>query len=105
MGFWMTSKNVTRADLAQAVAYALGLPKHEAVILTEQVLSEICDTLERGENVKLSGFGNFTVRNKGERTGRNPKTGVEVPIEPRRVVTFTPSHKLKEHVSGQTEGI
>ena len=83
----MTSKNVTRADLAQAVAYAVGLPKHE-----------------RGENVKLSGFGNFVVREKGERTGRNPKTGEEVPIEPRRVVTFTPSPNLKDHVNGQTAG-
>jgi integration host factor subunit alpha len=101
----MSSKNVTRADLAQAVAYVLGLPKHEATALSEQVLAEICDTLERGENVKLSGFGNFTVRNKGERIGRNPKTGDEVPIEPRRVVTFTPSHKLKEHVNGQTASI
>jgi integration host factor subunit alpha len=98
----MLSKNITRADMAQAVAYTLGLPKHEAVALAEQVLTEICDTLERGENMKLSGFGNFVVREKGERTGRNPKTGEEVPIEPRRVVTFTPSHKLKDHVNGQT---
>jgi integration host factor subunit alpha len=104
MGFWMTSKNVTRADLAQAVAYAVGLPRHEATALAEQVLTEICDTLERGENVKLSGFGNFVVREKGERTGRNPKTGVEVPIEPRRVVTFTPSPNLKDHVNGQPAG-
>jgi integration host factor subunit alpha len=100
----MTSRNVTRADLAQAVAQAVGLAKHEAIALAEQVLTEICDTLERGENVKLSGFGNFVVREKGERTGRNPKTGVEVPIEPRRVVTFTPSPNLKEHVNGQTAG-
>jgi integration host factor subunit alpha len=98
----MTSRNVTRADLAQAVAQAVGLPKYEAITLAEQVLTEICDTLERGENVKLSGFGNFTVRNKAERTGRNPKTGVEVPIEPRRVVTFTPSEKLKDFVNGST---
>jgi integration host factor subunit alpha len=101
----MTSKNVTRADLAQAVAYALGLPKHEAVVLAEQVLTEICDALERGENVKLSGFGNFVVREKAERMGRNPKTGEEVPIEPRRVVTFAPSHKLKDHVNGQPAGL
>jgi integration host factor subunit alpha len=100
----MARRNVTRADLAQAVAYAVGLPKHEAVALAEQVLTEICDTLERGENVKLSGFGNFTVRSKGERTGRNPRTGEEVPIEPRRVVSFTPSHKLKDHVNGGSVG-
>ncbi|WP_114948247.1 integration host factor subunit alpha [Microvirga calopogonii] len=96
----MTGKNVTRADLAQALAYALGLPRHEAVVLAEQVLTEICNTLERGENVKLSGFGNFVVRKKAQRVGRNPKTGAEVPIEPRRVVTFTPSHKLKDRVNG-----
>jgi integration host factor subunit alpha len=100
----MVRRNVTRADLAQAVAQAVGLPKHEAITLSEQVLTEICDTLERGENVKLSGFGNFTVRNKAERTGRNPKTGVEVPIEPRRVVTVTPSHILKDRVNGDPTG-
>ena len=100
----MTSRNVTRADLAQAVVEAVGLTRHEAVALSEQVLAEICDTLERGENVKLSGFGNFTVRNKAERIGRNPKTGVEVPIEPRRVVIFTPSHKLKDRVNGDPVG-
>ena len=100
----MTSRNVTRADLAQAVAQAVGLPKHEAITLSEQVLTEICDTLERGENVKLSGFGNFTVRNKAERTGRNSKTGDEVPIEPRRVVTFTPTDKLKDRVNGHCTG-
>jgi integration host factor subunit alpha len=100
----MTSRNVTRADLAQAVVEAVGLPRHEAVAFSEQVLAEICNTLERGENVKLSGFGNFVVRNKGERVGRNPKTGVEVPIEPRRVVTFTPSHKLKDRLNGDPTG-
>jgi integration host factor subunit alpha len=96
----MTSRNVTQADLAQAVAYALGLPKHEAIVLAEQVLTEICDTLDRGENVKLSGFGNFSVRDKAERMGRNPKTGEAVPIEPRRVVTFTPSNNLRGYVNG-----
>ena len=100
----MSAKNVTRADLVHAVAYAIGLPKHEAIALAEQVLTEIRDTLERGENVKLSGFGNFVIRSKGERIGRNPKTGAEVPIELRRGVTFTPSHKLKDHVNGQTAG-
>ncbi len=98
----MARRNVTRADLAVAVAQAVGLSKHEAITLSEQVLTEICDTLERGENVKLSGFGNFVVREKRERVGRNPKTGVEVPIEPRRVVSFTPSNKLKDHVNSST---
>ena len=100
----MTSKNVTRADLAQAVVQAVGLPRSEAIMLTHQVLAEICDTLERGEAVKLSGFGNFIVREKPERVGRNPKTGVEVPIEPRQTVTFTASKILKDqvnHRSGQ----
>jgi integration host factor subunit alpha len=87
------------------VVQAVGLPKHEAVGLAEQVLTEICDTLECGENVKLSGFGNFTVREEGERVGRNPKTGAEVPIEPRRVATFTPSNTLKDHVNGPTNGV
>lgn len=100
----MARRNVTRADLAQAVAQAVGLSKHEAITLSEQVLTEICDTLERSENVKLSGFGNFIVRGKSERVGRNPKTGVEVPIEPRRVVTFTPSEKLKDRVNGNPTG-
>jgi integration host factor subunit alpha len=95
----MARRNVTRADLAQAVAQAVGLPKHEAINLSEQVLAEICDTLERGENVKLSGFGNFIVRDKAGRMGRNPKTGEEVPIEPRRVVSFTPSNNLKDYVN------
>jgi integration host factor subunit alpha len=100
----MTSKNVTRADLAQSVVEAVGLPRHDAVTLAEQVLTEICDTLARGENVKLSGFGNFVVREKAERIGRNPKTGAEVPIEPRRVVTFAPSNNLKNHVNGKPTG-
>ncbi|ANY82103.1 integration host factor subunit alpha (plasmid) [Microvirga ossetica] len=101
----MTSKNVTRADLAQAVAYAVSLPKYEAIALAEQVLTEICDTLARGENVKLSGFGNFVVREKAERIGPNPKTGAEVPIEPRRSVTFASLNNLKDHVNGKPAGV
>jgi integration host factor subunit alpha len=96
----MTGKTVKRADLCDAVYTATGLPRQEAATLVEQVLSEISDTLVRGEVVKLSGFGIFTVRNKAERVGRNPKTGVEVPIEPRRALTFSPSHVLKDHVNG-----
>ena len=92
----MVRRNVTRADLAQAVAQAVGLPKHEAITLSEQVLTEICDTLERGENVKLSGFGNFTVRNKAERTGRNPKTGETVAVPAKRVPFFKAGKELKE---------
>jgi integration host factor subunit alpha len=96
----MVSKTMKRADLCDAVYAATGLPRHEAARLVEQVLSEISDTFVRGESVKLSGFGTFTVRNKAERVGRNPKTGVEVPIEPRRALTFSPSHVLKDHING-----
>lgn len=99
----MPNKNVTRADLTDAVYVASGLPRHDAAALVEQVLGEICDTLERGETVKLSGFGVFTVRDKAERLGRNPKTGEEVPIEPRRAVTFAASDKLKAHINGANE--
>jgi integration host factor subunit alpha len=96
----MAGNSVKRADLCDAVYQASGLPRQEAAGLVEQVLSEISDALVRGENVKLSSFGVFTVRNKAERMGRNPKTGVEVPIEPRRAITFSPSHVLKDHVNG-----
>ncbi len=98
----MASKNVTRMDLAEAVYHKVGLTRTEAANLVEQVLSEICDTLVRGEDVKLSGFGNFVVRSKGERVGRNPKTGVEVPIEKRRVIVFKPSDNLNAHINGET---
>ncbi len=97
----MGSKSVTRADLSEAVYQKLGLSRTEASKLVEQVLSEIGDTLVRGETVKLSGFGTFTVRSKGERVGRNPKTGVEVPIEKRRVMLFKPSEVLKTHINGE----
>jgi integration host factor subunit alpha len=97
----MGSKTVTRADLSEAVYQKLRLSRTEASNLVEQVLSEIGDTLVRGETVKLSGFGTFTVRSKGERVGRNPKTGVEVPIEKRRVMLFKPSEVLKTHINGE----
>ena len=95
----MASKNVTRIDLAEAVYQTVGLSRHESAELVEQVIAEICNTLATGETVKLSSFGVFTVRNKGERVGRNPKTNVEVPIKPRRAVTFSASHLLKAHVN------
>jgi integration host factor subunit alpha len=97
----MGSKTVTRTDLSEAVYQKLGLSRTGASKLVEQVLSEIGDTLVRGETVKLSGFGTFTVRSKGERVGRNPKTGVEVPIEKRRVMLFKPSEVLKAHINGE----
>lgn len=96
----MGSKTVTRADLSEAVYQKLRLSRTEASNLVEQVLSEIGDTLVRGDTVKLSGFGTFTVRSKGERLGRNPKTGVEVPIEQRRVMVFKPSELLKAYING-----
>ena len=97
----MTSKTITRPDLSKAIYRKVGLSRAESAELVEQVLEEISDTLAAGENVKLSGFGNFMVRSKGERVGRNPKTGVEVPIERRRVMVFKPSNSLKAYMNGE----
>ena len=97
----MAGKTITRADLSEAVYQAVGLSRAESARLVEQVLSEIGDTLVSGDAVKLSGFGTFTVRSKGERLGRNPKTAVEVPIEKRRVMVFKPSEVLKAHMNGK----
>lgn len=96
----MSSKTITRADLCEAVYQRLGLSRAESADLVELVLSEISDSLEQGEAVKLSSFGTFSVRDKGERIGRNPKTGVEVPITSRRVLTFKPSNVLKARING-----
>ncbi len=98
----MAGRTVTRADLSEAVYQRLGLSRAESAQLVEQVLKEICDCLERGENVKLSSFGSFVVRSKNERIGRNPKTGVEVPISPRRVMVFKASNVLKARINGET---
>ncbi len=99
----MASKTVTRAELSEAVYRKVGLSRAESAELVEQVLGEISDTLAAEEDVKLSGFGAFLVRSKGERVGRNPKTGVEVPIEKRRVLMFKPSLNLKAHMNGESE--
>ncbi len=96
------SRTVTRADLTEAVYRRVGLSRAESAELVEVVLQEICDSLETGETVKLSSFGSFVVRDKGERIGRNPKTGVEVPISPRRVMVFKPSNILKGRVNGES---
>ena len=93
---------MTRADLADAVYRRVGLSRSESADLVEVVLQEISDTVEAGESVKLSSFGSFVVRDKGERIGRNPKTGVEVPICPRRVMVFKPSNILKARINGQS---
>ena len=91
---------LTRADLAEALQQQVGLSRADSAQLVEQLLAHLCDALSRGENVKISGFGTFVLRDKGERIGRNPKTGVEVPIAPRRVLTFRASQMLRERIAG-----
>ncbi len=95
----METDTVTRADLAEAVYEEVGLSRNESSDLVEAVLDEISDRLAAGESVKISSFGSFSIREKGERIGRNPKTGVEVPISPRKVLTFRASHVLKERIN------
>jgi integration host factor subunit alpha len=86
-------------DLRDAVYQEVGLSRNESAQLVESVIEHISDTLARGEQVKVSSFGTFSVREKGPRVGRNPKTGEEVPIHPRKVLTFRPSHLMKERVA------
>lgn len=95
----MGGKTLTRADLAEAVFHKVGLPRNESAELVEMVLKELTNALERGETVKLSSFGSFGIRQKGERIGRNPKTGEEVPITPRRVLVFRASNIMKERIN------
>ena len=95
-----TGKTVTRVDLCEAVYQKVGLSRTESSAFVELVLKEITDCLEKGETVKLSSFGSFMVRKKGRRIGRNPKTGTEVPISPRRVMVFKPSAILKQRING-----
>lgn len=95
----MGGKTVTRADLCEAVYKTVGLSRTESAQLVELVIEEICASVERGEPVKLSSFGSFLVRSKSERIGRNPKTGEEVPISPRRVMVFKPSNVLKQKIN------
>jgi integration host factor subunit alpha len=92
---------VTRAQLAETIYAQVGLSRNESADLLESVLERISTALEAGESVKISGFGTFSVRQKGRRIGRNPKTGVEVPILPRRVLVFRPSQVLKGTVNGE----
>jgi integration host factor subunit alpha len=94
----LSDKTLTRADLVDAVVEKVGLPRHEAAELVEMVLQEISNSLAHGETVKLSSFGTFGIREKRERIGRNPKTGEEVPILPRRVMTFKASNVLKNSI-------
>ncbi len=94
----MTGSTLTRSDLSEAVYREIGLSRNESSELVETILERIAAALVAGETVKVSSFGTFAVREKGARMGRNPKTGEEVPIEPRRVLVFRPSHILKERV-------
>ncbi len=95
----MGGKTLTRADLAEAVVEQIGLPRNESQELVELVLAEISNALADGEQVKLSSFGSFGIRAKGQRIGRNPKTGQEVPITPRRVLVFRPSNIMKGRIN------
>ena len=95
----MAAKTTTRADLTEAVYRTLGVSRNESAVFVERILEEIVRALERGEAVKISSFGTFAVRAKNQRMGRNPKTGEEVPITPRRVITFRASHVLKESIN------
>jgi integration host factor subunit alpha len=96
----LTMGTLTRADLTESVYRNIGLSRNESSDLVEAVLEEICSCLEAGEEVKLSSFGTFSVQSKSERVGRNPKTGIEAVITPRRVLSFRPSHILKDRVDG-----
>ncbi|WP_315919744.1 integration host factor subunit alpha [Mesorhizobium sp. SP-1A] len=100
----MGGKTLTRADLAEAVYRKVGLSRTESAELVEAVLDEICEAIVRGETVKLSSFATFQVRSKNERIGRNPKTGEEVPILPRRVMTFKASNVLKSRILRAHQG-
>ena len=96
----MEGRTNTRADLSESVFQEVGLSRNESSDLVETILSEVVEALARGESVKISSFGSFTVRDKGQRVGRNPKTGQEVPILPRRVLVFRASNVLKSLING-----
>jgi integration host factor subunit alpha len=90
---------LTRADLSEEVHREIGLSRADSASVVEQVLEHMCAALAKGENVKISGFGSFILRDKGQRIGRNPKTGIEVPIAPRRVMTFRASQILRDRIA------
>ncbi len=95
-----STDTLTRAAIAEAIHNKLGLSRAESLAMVESIIGHMGNALEKGENVKISGFGTFLLRDKGERIGRNPKTGVEVPITPRRVLTFRASQMLKDRIAG-----
>lgn len=96
-------ETLTRAEIADAINRRLGLSRTESLAMVEAILQHMSDALANGQNVKISGFGTFLLRDKNERVGRNPKTGIEVPITPRRVMTFRASQMLRQKISGQPE--
>jgi integration host factor subunit alpha len=100
----MGDKTLTRMDLSEAVFKEVGLSRNESAQLVESVLRHVSDALASGETVKISSFGTFSIRDKSARVGRNPKTGDEVPISPRRVLTFRPSHLMKDRVAAGSRG-
>jgi len=96
---------LTKADLVEKLLVELAMNKRDAKTLVDHFFEEIKDSLEDGQAVKLSGFGNFDLRDKRQRPGRNPKTGEEIPITARRVVTFKPGQKLKAKVELYTDAV
>ena len=100
----MSGKTLTRMDLSEAVFREVGLSRNESAGLVERVLELMSDSLVDGEQVKISSFGTFSVRSKTARVGRNPKTGEEAPIPPRRALTFRPSHLMKDRVAAGNKG-
>ncbi len=98
MHFMRSVGTLTRADLAETINGKLGFSRAESLSLVENILDEMCESMSHGQNVKISGFGSFVLRDKKERVGRNPNTGIEVPITPRRVLTFRASQKLKDRI-------
>lgn len=100
----MSGKTLTRMDLSEAVFREVGLSRNESAQLVEAVIQYMSNALVEGEQVKISSFGTFSIRDKNQRMGRNPKTGEEVPISPRRVLSFRPSHLMKERVAAGNQG-
>lgn len=96
----VSAGTLTRADLADVVHHEIGLSRADSASIVERVLGHMCAALADGQNVKISGFGSFLLRDKGERVGRNPKTGIEVPIAPRRVLTFRASQIMRDRIVG-----
>jgi integration host factor subunit alpha len=96
----MAAGTLTRADIAARINQQVGLSRNESATIVESVLSYMSDALSEGQNVKISGFGTFVLRDKAQRIGRNPKTGIEVPILPRRVMTFRASQAMRSRVAG-----